>query len=138
MDTPIGYIEVGGFMEQHEDFVETAAHGDSVRVHYRLTGNVSQKVRFGSKSTDSGLEVGMRILIADDSTVSRHLLERTLTRWGYEVISCADGTEAWEQLQVESAPQLVILDWMMPGYSGPELCNMVRKMGREPYSYVLL
>jgi two-component system, cell cycle response regulator len=149
MNTPVGYFEVvedladptevdGGFMKHDQDVIETTAHGDSVRVHYRLKGNASRKSRFRSKSTDSEIEVGMRILIADDSTVSRHLLERTLTRWGYEVISCADGTEAWEQLQLESAPQLVILDWMMPGYSGPELCNMVRQMGREPYSYVLL
>lgn len=80
----------------------------------------------------------MKILIADDSSVSRHLLERTLLRWGYDVISCADGAEAWECLQREDAPQLAILDWMMPGYSGPELCRMVRQRAHEPYTYVLL
>ena len=107
MNTLVSHFEVsegladptevdGGFMEQEQEFSGSAAHGDSVRVHYRLKGNVSRKAPSESKSTDSGLEIGMRILIADDSTVSRHLLERTLTRWGYEVISCADGTEAQE------------------------------------------
>lgn len=80
----------------------------------------------------------MRILIADDSVLSRRLLEETLRGWGYEVVSAADGTQAWNILQSEEAPQVAILDWMMPGYTGPELCNLIRNKATEPYTYVLL
>ena len=46
--------------------------------------------------------------------------------------------EAWDQLQREDAPKLAILDWVMPGFTGPEVCRMVRQRGREPYTYLLL
>ncbi len=80
----------------------------------------------------------MKILIADDSIVSRHLLEATLHSWGYEVISACDGLEALEILQQPSAPTLAILDWMMPGLTGPEVCKRIRQRACEPYTYILL
>ncbi|MBY0505799.1 MAG: diguanylate cyclase [Bryobacteraceae bacterium] len=81
----------------------------------------------------------MRILIADDSIVSRHLLEATLRKWGYEVIVACDGAEAWEILQRDSAPAIAILDWVMPCLTGPEVCRKVRhQQGQEPYTYLLL
>lgn len=80
----------------------------------------------------------MKVLIADDSAVSRHVLESTLTKWGYEVISTCDGEQAWEILQQPDSPRLAILDWMMPGHTGPEVCRLVRARNREPYSYILL
>lgn len=80
----------------------------------------------------------MRILIADDSIVSRHLLETTLRKWGYEVMVACDGAQAWDVLQREDAPSLAILDWMMPGLTGPEVCRRVRRHAREPYTYLLL
>jgi two-component system, cell cycle response regulator len=80
----------------------------------------------------------MKILIADDSIVSRHLLEATLRKWQYEVVVACDGIEAWNELQKEGAPSIAILDWVMPGLTGPEVTNLVRQRGREPYTYVLL
>lgn len=80
----------------------------------------------------------MRVLIADDSVVSRHLLEATLRKWGYEVVSASDGATAWDILQREEAPALAILDWMMPGMTGLEVCRLVRQMNRERYTYILL
>ena len=80
----------------------------------------------------------MKILIADDSIVSRHLLSSTLKKWGYDVVAACDGDEAWKCLQADEAPSLAILDWMMPGHTGPEVCHMVRQAGREPYTYILL
>ena len=80
----------------------------------------------------------MQILIADDSLVSRHLLDATLRKWGYEVVIACDGAEAWDILQRDHAPPLAILDWMMPGITGPEVCRLVRQMSREPYTYILL
>ncbi|MFN7933596.1 MAG: diguanylate cyclase [Bryobacteraceae bacterium] len=82
-----------------------------------------------------------RVVIAEDSGPSRLALERTLAKWGYEVISCKDGSAAWEALQKEDSPRLAILDWMMPGLSGPEIVRMVRGQAEErkaPYTYILL
>ena len=80
----------------------------------------------------------MKILIADDSLVSRHLLEATLRKWGYEVAVACDGEEALTLLQKDDAPALAILDWMMPGLTGLEVCRRVRLRAREPYTYILL
>lgn len=80
----------------------------------------------------------MKILIADDSIVSRHLLEATLRKWGYDVVVACDGAEALEVLQRDDAPALAILDWMMPGLTGLEVCRRIRQRAREPYIYTLL
>ena len=82
----------------------------------------------------------MRILIADDSVVSRHLLDATLRKWGYEVVVACDGNEAWQILQANDAPEMAILDWMMPGMTGPEVCRKVREIAKEKdiYTYILL
>ncbi len=80
----------------------------------------------------------MKILIADDDEVSRCKLEALLSKWGYEVISVEDGTLAWEALQQENAPRLAILDWMMPGLDGSEICRQLRHSSKGAYVYVLL
>ena len=80
----------------------------------------------------------MKILIADDSIVSRHLLEATLRKWGYDVTVACDGPEALEALQQGDSPALAILDWMMPGMTGLEVCRRIRQRAREPYIYILL
>ena len=80
----------------------------------------------------------MKVLIAEDDRVSRRLLEATLTRWGYEAVVTRDGVEAWEVLQGSDPPPLAILDWMMPGMDGVEVCRKVRQRGQEPYIYLLL
>lgn len=80
----------------------------------------------------------MKVLIADDDMISRRLLEATLTRWGYEAIVTHDGVEAWNVLQRPTTPSLAILDWMMPGMDGVEVCRRVRQREQEPYIYLLL
>jgi len=80
----------------------------------------------------------MRILIADDSLLSRRLLEQTLVGWSYQVTAVSDGEQAWSCLNGPEPPDLAILDWMMPGYTGPELCRLVREKNREPYTYIIL
>jgi len=80
----------------------------------------------------------MKVLIADDSTISRRLLEAALLKWDYEVVVASNGTEAWEHLKEKNAPRLAILDWMMPGLSGPEVCRRVREQANDHYTYILL
>jgi len=80
----------------------------------------------------------MRILIAEDDTMSRQLLEARLTEWGYKIISVEDGNAAWAILQQKDTPRLVILDWMMPGMDGTEICRRVREKWAEAYVYIIL
>jgi len=80
----------------------------------------------------------MRVLIADDSLLSRRLLEETLRGWGYDIQVAQDGVEAWKILSGDDPPTLAVLDWMMPGHTGPELCRLVRQRAAEPYTYILL
>jgi diguanylate cyclase (GGDEF)-like protein len=79
----------------------------------------------------------MRILIAEDSDVSQLLLERTLQRWGYEVVSAADGQEAWERFSAEPC-SFVITDWMMPRLDGLELCRRIRGEQGHGYTYIIV
>ena len=79
----------------------------------------------------------MKVLIAEDDMVSGLVLERTLQRWGYEVIKTKNGKEAWAQFQAEPV-SLVITDWMMPQMDGVELCRRIRQLRLEHYTYVIL
>ena len=80
----------------------------------------------------------MKILIADDDALSRRMLQATLNGWDYEVVEARDGEEAWRILQGEDAPQLAIMDWLMPGLDGLEVCRRVRALADAPYRYLLL
>jgi len=66
----------------------------------------------------------MKILIAEDDPVSRRVLETTPIRWEHEVVATSDGVQALAMLQEKDAPPLAILDWMMPGMDGVEVCRL--------------
>jgi CheY-like chemotaxis protein len=80
----------------------------------------------------------MRILIAEDDFISRSLLDTTLRKWGHEVVAYNDGLSAHEALLREDAPQLAILDWMMPGKDGDEVCRLVREQRPPTNLYLIL
>lgn len=80
----------------------------------------------------------MKILIADDEPVSRRILQALLAKWGYDVVSVEDGDAAWESLKSSEAPRMALLDWMMPGQNGVDVCRALRKARPEPYTYLLL
>ncbi|MCP4714734.1 MAG: response regulator transcription factor [Deltaproteobacteria bacterium] len=80
----------------------------------------------------------MKVLIADDEAVTRKLLESYLTKWGYDVYAVSDGTQAWEALQAPDAPQLVILDWMMPGMDGLTLSRRIREVEWGKLVHIIL
>ncbi len=80
----------------------------------------------------------MRVLIADDEDISRLRLETVLIKWGYDVVAVDNGTAAWEVLQRENAPRLAVLDWMMPGIDGIDLCKKMRASQLGNYTYILL
>jgi phosphoserine phosphatase RsbU/P len=78
------------------------------------------------------------ILIADDDEFSRQLLSHALTRAGYQVRAAADGNVAWEVLDSSASPRVAILDRMMPGPDGIELCRRVRARSDGQYVYLIL
>jgi diguanylate cyclase (GGDEF)-like protein len=80
----------------------------------------------------------MKILIAEDDPVSSRVLATTLTKWGHDVVTTSNGIDAWAALQQDDAPRLAILDWMMPGLEGPEVCRRVRRNIRTASIYVIL
>jgi DNA-binding response OmpR family regulator len=80
----------------------------------------------------------VRILIAEDDAVSRRVLEATLAKWGYEVVVTTDGLQAYEALTQPGAPSLAVLDWMMPGMDGSEVCRRVRQGGNDRLMYLVL
>jgi len=79
-----------------------------------------------------------QILVADDSPVFRDMLKKMLLEWGYETTAVSDGRQAWDLLRQENGPRLALLDWMMPGMEGAEVCRQVRAGVRDRYVYMIL
>jgi predicted signal transduction protein with EAL and GGDEF domain len=79
-----------------------------------------------------------RILIADDDAVTLRRLRETLERGGYEVIAVQDGNRALQCLSSKFGPRLALLDWMMPGLDGLEVCRELRRHSEYPYIYIIL
>jgi sigma-B regulation protein RsbU (phosphoserine phosphatase) len=80
----------------------------------------------------------MRVLIAEDDAVSRRVLEATLEKAGYEVIVTRDGREALEALSADDPPRLLVLDWMMPGLDGTDICRRLREREDGDSFFILL
>src|SRR5258705_1390824 len=80
----------------------------------------------------------MKILIAEDEPVSRRLLEGEAARWGSQVLVATNGHEAWNVLQGPDTPSLLVLDWLMPGVDGVEICRRARRDTRLNACYILL
>lgn len=80
----------------------------------------------------------MKVLVADDEVVTLRLLESSLRRWGYDVLTAKDGKEALHILQQPDSPKLVVFDWLMPGLDGIQLCQKIRSRSQDPYTYILL
>ena len=83
----------------------------------------------------------MRILVAEDDTITRKILESTLGQLGLDIITAPDGTTAWrilQELKGKDAPQLALLDWMMPGIDGVEICRKLRATPGFELMYIIL
>jgi phosphoserine phosphatase RsbU/P len=80
----------------------------------------------------------MKILVADDDPVSLAAVASNLELFGHQVIEASNGTTAWDLLKVPDAPKLAILDWMMPGLSGIDICQQVRKIQTNEPPYLII
>ncbi|MBZ5687255.1 MAG: diguanylate cyclase [Acidobacteriia bacterium] len=80
-----------------------------------------------------------RVLVVDDSAIYRHLITGHLKGWGFDITLANSGLEAWKILQRPGGPTLVLLDWVMPGMDGVELCRKIREAGSaDAYVYIIL
>ncbi|MBN1673280.1 MAG: response regulator transcription factor [Kiritimatiellae bacterium] len=81
----------------------------------------------------------MRILLAEDDDLSRKILEQAFTGWGYEVVAARDGLEAWDAFKkLEGELGMAVLDWIMPGLDGLEICRRIRASKQAGYVYVII
>ena len=80
----------------------------------------------------------MKILIADDSAISRCLVQKTLECGGYEVLAVENGRSAVECLSSADGPRLALLDWVMPELDGLSVCRQIRSLSNHPYIYMIL
>lgn len=78
----------------------------------------------------------MRILIAEDDYASRLILEAAVSQLGHDIVSAADGEEAWRLFQ-STKVDAVISDRSMPGIDGVELCRRVRESEGGAYVYFI-
>ena len=103
-----------------------------------IRGWIPKNSRAGTPQFKRRAERIMRILVADDNLVFQAVLQSMLTQWGYDVVVAGDGAEAWCRLQNENGLRLVILDWVMPGLDGIEMCRRIRASKGLQYTYVLI
>ena len=96
----------------------------------RTNGTLTEFLRPGTSCN--------RVLVAEDDAMFRRILQSWLENWGYLVTIAEDGARAWEILQQDLPPQVLILDWMMPAINGLELCRKVREPNQNPYQYIFL
>jgi phosphoserine phosphatase RsbU/P len=99
----------------------------------------AQSIAYDTNPYGSSFRV--RILVAEDDPVTRRILESILSRLGWDVITAVDGTSAWQTLESlggKSAPELVLLDWMMPGMDGIEICRKLRSTPGYELVYIIL
>ncbi|MBN2717160.1 MAG: response regulator transcription factor [Deltaproteobacteria bacterium] len=94
---------------------------------------------FPDDALEAELErIPLHLLIAEDDTATRKILTKTLEKFGYRVTAAKNGTEALALLDDEAdPPELALLDWMMPGMDGLEICRHLRQRKR-PFVFVIL
>ncbi|MGB6596462.1 MAG: EAL domain-containing protein [Candidatus Acidiferrum sp.] len=90
------------------------------------------------KSTLSRTREATKILIADDDALTRRILGKMLEQAGYEVVAVENGRKAVQSLSSADGPRLALLDWLMPGLNGVEVCRELRRHSEYPYIYIIL
>jgi two-component system, cell cycle response regulator len=81
----------------------------------------------------------MKILLVEDSQIERCKVSRYLTDWGFDFVAVGSGTEAVKALEAPELPNMALLDWMLPGLDGIDVCRHIRKLGtRAPYIYTVM
>jgi len=92
----------------------------------------------GQSSSGRNSSARNSVLIAEDDPMFRRMLQSWFKRWDYDVTAVENGGDAWEVLQKQDGPELAVLDWMMPGIDGIDLCRRIRSSNPGPYRYLIL
>ncbi len=80
----------------------------------------------------------MKLLIADDDLLSLRMLEGLAAGWGYDVVTAREGLTACQLLEADDGPRLAVLDWVMPGMDGPDVCRKLREKPTQDPPYLIL
>jgi diguanylate cyclase (GGDEF)-like protein len=80
----------------------------------------------------------MKILLVEDSYIERRKLGAYLNDWGLEHVGVGSGTEAVKLLEASDPPDLLVLDWLLPGLDGIDVLRRIRKLGPENYIYTIM
>lgn len=80
----------------------------------------------------------MRVLVADDEATNRLLLTVSVRKWGHEAVVAESGQQAWELLSADDPPRIALLDWMMPGMDGLEVCRRLRETAEPRLVYIIM
>jgi two-component system cell cycle response regulator len=80
----------------------------------------------------------MRVLLVEDSYIERHKLGCCLSDWGFEYVAVGSGTEAVKLLESPDAPDLALLDWVLPGMDGIDVLRRIRKLTQGNYIYTVM
>jgi sigma-B regulation protein RsbU (phosphoserine phosphatase) len=78
------------------------------------------------------------VLVGDDDTMSRRMLEAMLRKWDFDVVTVTDGLKAWEELRRPDGPNIALLDWTLQGLDGVEICKRVRALELVDPRYLIL
>ncbi|MFT6552460.1 MAG: diguanylate cyclase (GGDEF)-like protein [Zhongshania marina] len=80
----------------------------------------------------------MDVLIVDDDAITRFALSAAVEEWGFVPVLAENADQALKTLATETTPHLLIIDWSMPGMSGPDLCKTIRKREDGQFFYILM
>ncbi|MGD0761082.1 MAG: response regulator, partial [Candidatus Sulfotelmatobacter sp.] len=80
----------------------------------------------------------MKILLVEDSYIDRHKIGGYLTDWGLDHVAVGSGTEAVKLLESAEPPTMALLDWLLPGLDGIDICRRIRKLGNGSYIYTVM
>lgn len=80
----------------------------------------------------------MKVLVADDDVTSRKMLAAIVQKGGYDVVEATDGNKAWQYLRASDGPRLALIDWMMPGLNGIEICRKFQELASHTPPYIIL
>lgn len=108
------------------------------RDNYEATRSKSNSMAIASFAHPLPMARRPRVLLVEDDEAVRHMLLGLLQAWGYPVVTAENGDDAWNILMQDGSSELLILDWMMPGIDGVELCRKLRKVQSNLYRYILL
>jgi len=100
-----------------------------------VSGQPNKKPGYINKALNSSAP---KILIAEDDPVSREVLKENLSQWGFNAIVTTNGQEALDAFMNYDGPLLGIIDWMMPGISGVDVCRQIKQKAESGSSYLIL